>query len=79
METESDKRRNGERLLTAREVASLLRINLSTVYLWAQQGRLPHVCLSEGLRRRCVRFSAKAIEEWIQERTKAGQLDRVLR
>ena len=59
-------------LLTAKEVAALLQVNLSTVYLWVQQGHLPHICLSEGRRRRCIRFRREAIERWIEEREKPG-------
>lgn len=66
-----------DRLLTAKEAAERLRVHLSTVYLWAQQGYLPHLCLSETERRRCIRFSERALEEWLRERGRAGRLDRL--
>lgn len=39
--TSSSGRKPGGRLLTVSEVADLLRINKSTVYRMAKQGRLP--------------------------------------
>jgi excisionase family DNA binding protein len=66
-----------ERLLQAKEVAGILGVHLSTVYAWVQQGFLPYVCLSQGARKNCIRFKEGAIEEWIEERSRPGRLDRI--
>lgn len=50
---------NGVKLLTANEVAKILRLSTWQVYELARQGAIPHVRI-----RRLVRFRADAIDEW---------------
>lgn len=53
----TETRDDGHAVLTAKEVASTLRISLSKVYAMARSGELPRVYLG-----RSVRFPARAIE-----------------
>jgi len=55
-------------LLTAQEVAELLRVRPSTVYDAAARGRLPCVKLWQGRRRSVVRFVRGDIERFINSR-----------
>jgi len=50
------------RLLTADEVAEMLRVDRSWVYSATRSGRIPHIRLG-----RYVRFSEAAIETWMAE------------
>jgi hypothetical protein len=52
-------------LLVAREVATLLRIKISTVYAAAGAGRLPTVTLWRGRRKSLLRFRRTDIEALI--------------
>jgi excisionase family DNA binding protein len=52
-------------LLTAQQVAALLKVELTTVYKWTSRGRIPHVKLSA----RAIRFSEAAIAQWLQSKT----------
>jgi len=54
----------GDRLLTAIEVAGLLRIHLVTVYAWCAEGRLPSIKLG---RKRL--FDRRELERWIANQT----------
>ena len=58
-----------ERLLHARDVASILNVRPSTVYALCRRGELVHIRISEGRRRPLIRFSREAIERFLQERT----------
>lgn len=55
-----------EALLTAREVASLLRIRPSTVYQAVAERRLPAIELWRGRRKPLLRFRRADIEELIR-------------
>ena len=61
-----------EQLLTAEEVAELLRLPVSTVYDLARTGRLLHLRIG-----RALRFSRDDLEEHLAERCRA-QLGRRL-
>src|SRR5436190_19774025 len=74
---QNDGRNATKSLLTAKDVAERLKVHVGTIYDWTQIGYLPHVCLSEGGRRRCVRFEEEAIEKWLKERGRAGRVDRL--
>ena len=50
-------------------------VHQTTVYLWVEQGRLPHVNLSAGSERRCLRFDAEEIRQWVEDHHKSGRLD----
>jgi excisionase family DNA binding protein len=58
-------------LLTAEEVASLLRVKASTVYDAAARGVLPVLRLWKGKRRTLIRFQREDIETFIRERATA--------
>jgi excisionase family DNA binding protein len=53
-------------LLTAEEVAQLLRLPVSTIYDLARAGRLPHLKI-----RRALRFSRSDLEAHLAERCRA--------
>ncbi len=58
-----------EPLLTAREVAPLLGVGVSTVYEWQRKGLIPYVRLpGHG-----VRFRASDLQAWIESRLVPGQ------
>ena len=56
-------------LLEARIVARMLRLQVSTVYAAVKAGKLPHVVLWGGRKRRLIRFSRTAVEAFIRDRT----------
>lgn len=56
-------------LLTAADVANLLRLRISTVYDAAANGRLPVVRLWQGKRRTLIRFRPTDIQSFIDNRT----------
>ncbi|MCH7779470.1 MAG: helix-turn-helix domain-containing protein [Acidobacteria bacterium] len=56
------------RLLTAEEVAQILRLKPATVYEAASVGRIPCVRLWKGRRKTLVRFRAEDIDRIIRER-----------
>lgn len=58
-------------LLTAEEVADLLRVKPSTVYDAAARGILPVLRLWKGKRRTLIRFQRADIESFIRERAMA--------
>jgi len=57
-------------LMTAEEVASVLRLKPATVYQAAAEGRLPCVRLWKGNRRDLVRFRRGDIEKLISDRSR---------
>lgn len=59
-----------ERLLTVKQVAELLSVKTSWVYLAADRGELP--CVRVG---RYLRFSLPRIESWIAVRSRSGGTD----
>ncbi len=56
-------------LLTAEEVARILRLKPATVYEAAACGRIPSVRLWKGRRKTLVRFRREDIEQLIDART----------
>ena len=56
-------------LLTAEEVAGVLRLTPATVYEAASTGRIPCVRLWKGSRRDLVRFRREDVERLIRERS----------
>ena len=62
-----------ERLWTVAEVAEFLAVNPSTVYAWVKQRLIPHVALSKGRRKTCVRFRPDAIQRWLRTRDRASR------
>lgn len=55
------------KFLTVKEVASLLIVKPSTIYLWAEQKRIPHYKINGVLR-----FEESEILEWIKSFRKGG-------
>jgi excisionase family DNA binding protein len=55
-------------LWTAKEVAAYLGVKPVTVYAWVKEQRIPHIILSRGKRKKCVRFRVEAIERWVAQR-----------
>jgi len=56
-----------EKLLTAKEVAEMLHVSPSAVYLWASQGAIPFVALKQGRRKTVTRFRKSSIEYWLKK------------
>ena len=52
-------------LLTAEDIAVMLKVKVQTVYLIARRGELEKVKLS----RKCLRFRADDVERFIERRT----------
>jgi excisionase family DNA binding protein len=61
-----------EELITAREVAQVTRLALSTIYQKVHEGQIPHLKLGDA-----VRFSPTAIQAWLEAQTKPGRVRRV--
>lgn len=49
-------------LLDVRQAARLLGIQVSTLYAWTEQQRIPHVRLG-----RALRFDLRVLEQWVQQ------------
>ncbi len=49
------------RILTVKEIASILQVEPSTVYAWAEQKKIPSFKLNGALR-----FSDEDVAEWVQ-------------
>jgi len=58
--------RSSKKLLTTREVAQFLSIDESTVYKWADQGRLCYIDLGKNGGKRCLRFRWTDLEKLIE-------------
>jgi excisionase family DNA binding protein len=52
---------SSDRFLTLQELAILLKVKERTIYLWAQQGRIPSFKLGNAWR-----FDRQDIESWIE-------------
>ncbi len=50
-----------EELLTVKDIARILKVNVWTVRAWVSQQRIPHIKVG-----RCVRFHPRAIEKWLE-------------
>jgi|GEM_PF-2622664 len=57
-----------ERLLTVRQVAERLALDESTVYKWADEGRLPYIDLGVA-QKRCLRFKLEHLMALVESRT----------
>jgi len=58
-------------LLTARQVAQLLNIRVSTVYALCRRGEIPYVRLTESGRRPLIRFCPDDLQSLIRRRSRA--------
>ena len=57
-----------ETLLNVQQVADYLQLNLSTVYQWAQQGRLPAIKMGSRWR-----FRSSDLEAWLDAQAHDGE------
>jgi excisionase family DNA binding protein len=55
-----------DELLTARELASLLKVSPKTIYRLAWSGDLPAIKIS----RKCIRFDLQAVQHWLEMRAR---------
>ena len=55
----------GAPLLTAQEVAAILKLHISTVYSLTRRGHLKAVVLGKGSRRRAQRITQESLTEFI--------------
>ena len=55
-------------LWTPKQVAEYLGVKPGTVYSWVKQRAIPHIVLSRGFRKQCIRFRPEQIEVWIRKR-----------
>ena len=62
-----------EKLLTAKEVAKLVRAKKSTIYAWVSEGYIPYCKVGK-----FVRFRRKTIESWIGGKETRGRRQRTL-
>ena len=51
----------GERLLTARDLETWLKIDAKTIYVYAKQKRIPHIKIGTN-----IRFPEKEVRAWLQ-------------
>lgn len=63
-----------ERLLTARELADRLGISTGALLRWTRARKVPAVKLPSG----AVRYVPKEIDEWLAERSTAGDATEVV-
>lgn len=57
-----------EQLLNPKQLAELLNVKLSTIYLWSHTEFIP--CFRLG---RCVRFRETDVIDWLEKRRTAGR------
>ncbi len=58
-----------QKLLRVQQVASIMSLQVSTVYELCRRGVLPHVRIAQGKRRALLRFREEDIEQLIRDRT----------
>jgi excisionase family DNA binding protein len=63
-----DHLRSSERLMTARELASILAISPKTVYSYAERNMIPHFKIEAS-----VRFRGRDVAEWLCNHASLGQ------
>ena len=56
-----------EPLWTINDAADFLRSRPSTLYARAAQGKLPHIVLWEGRRKKVIRFDPEALREFVRQ------------
>ena len=59
---------NSDTLLSVKQVAEYLQLNQTTIYAWAQQGKLPAIKVG-----RSWRFRRKDLEAWLDENMHGNQ------
>jgi excisionase family DNA binding protein len=53
-----------ERLLTAEQVAEIIRVNIAVLYQWTHRGAIPHIKISK----RMIRFREEEVMEWLDSK-----------
>ncbi|MCH7803103.1 MAG: helix-turn-helix domain-containing protein [Acidobacteria bacterium] len=56
------------KLWTVKELATYLAVRPATIYLWVKQRSIPHLVLSRGTRKSCIRFRPDDIQDWLNQR-----------
>ncbi len=56
------------KLWTVKELATYLAVQPATIYLWVKQRTIPHLVLSRGTRKNCIRFRPDDIQDWLNQR-----------
>jgi len=64
MDTKLDSEDTTPDFMTAGEVATWLRVGLSTIYMWTAHGRIPSTKFNG-----VIRFSRHQLKEWLQQNT----------
>ena len=60
---------HSDSLWTAKQVAELLNVQLSTVYALCRRRALPHLRLTEGAQRDLIRFDPATLREFLASRS----------
>jgi excisionase family DNA binding protein len=55
-------------LWSPKQLADYLGVKLGTIYAWVKAQQIPHIVLSKGARKQCVRFRQAEIDAWLQKR-----------
>ena len=58
-----------ESLLTAKELAELISVKVSTIYFWTHTEMIPHLKIS----RNCIRFRLSDVVEWLKKKEVKGR------
>jgi excisionase family DNA binding protein len=66
-----DHLKNSERLMTARELASILAISPKTIYSYAERNMIPHFKIEAS-----VRFRGRDVAEWLHKHSSPGRAGR---
>ena len=59
-------------LWTVEELADYLAVKPATIYLWVRQRSVPHLVLSRGARKNCLRFRPDEVESWLDRCHRKG-------
>ena len=63
--------KNSERLMIARELASILAISPKTIYSYAERNMIPHFKIEAS-----VRFRGRDVAEWLHKHASLGRARR---
>jgi excisionase family DNA binding protein len=61
----------GERLLTARDLETWLKIDAKTIYVYAKQKRIPHIKIGTN-----IRFPEREVRAWLQSHAHSASFPR---
>jgi excisionase family DNA binding protein len=57
-----------EPLVTVKQLSEALQVSKGTIYVWINQGHLPHIRLTAD----CVRFRTSDVQTWLEQHVQAG-------